>query len=264
MKLEVNTSELDRSGIVVLRNVLTQADITDFEAAISEFCASQLRKLKIKPEAADPFIDVFNRGGAYAHRVYKLLEKLFVLHRMSVDIAERLKSSGFFDWAGIKVGLVWPDIRADLPNQTDEVLSNQYGPLLPVHQDYGSTKCRAAWRLWIPLRPANIQRGSMLVYEGTHKRGPIAHNIENPLRPYVEPHHYAGIDPVILDLPAGDGALINPLVLHASVPNRSDSVKFTLMIQIQDMMTMADPDDEHDELAILERTVSARDRARTI
>lgn len=257
----IDTCELEQDGMVVLRDLLDYDDLCDFEAAISAFCQSQSAKLK-PAETKDPFINVFARGGYYAIRVYKLLERLFVLHRMSLRVAERLRSGGFFDWAGIKVPLVWPDVRADLPQQTGIVLPQQYGASVPVHQDYGSTKCHTAWALWVPLRPANVERGSMLVYKSTHKRGPVAHNLEDPLRPYIEPHHYAGLDPIVFDLPAGDGVLMSPLVFHASVPNRSPWVKFTLLIQIQDLATMTDPDDTGDRLAIFEQTLAAKDRAR--
>src|SRR5262249_1866270 len=120
--LTMNRDELERNGLILLKDVLSPADIAEFEPAISEFCGSELRKRNIAPIARDPFIDVFARNGAYYHRVYKLLERLYVLHRMSVDVGEKLRSAGFFDWAEIEVPLVWPDIRADLPNQTDDAL----------------------------------------------------------------------------------------------------------------------------------------------
>jgi hypothetical protein len=210
----------------------------------------------------DPFIALFQRGGRYADRLYKLLEKLHIFNQITVDVAERLRAGGFFQWGDIRVPLVWPDIRADLPDHDEPLLADQTDVPLPVHQDFGSTKCHRAWRLWIPLRPSNVHTGSMRVYIGTHKKGVLPHNLDNPLRPFIEPHHYAGYEPLVLDLPAGDGVLLDPLVLHASVPNRSDRVKFTLMIQVQDLASMSDPDDDKDPLAIFEVTDRLRARAR--
>lgn len=258
----VNTKELERDGIVVLNNLLTPSDIAEFEAVIDNFCTSQLQKFGINPQSADPFVDIFTRGGVYADRVYKLLERLHILHRMSMEVGEKLEAAGFFEWADVKVPLVWPDIRADLPNHTKALLSDHTDAALSVHQDFSSTRCHTAWRLWIPLRPANAERGSMRVYKGTHKLGPLAHNVENPLMPIVEPHNYADLKSTILDLPAGDGVLFSPLLLHASVANRSNRVKFTLLMQIQDLATMADPEDEDDDLAVFARIDNVRARAR--
>ncbi len=102
----------------------------------------------------------------------------------------------------------------------------------------------------------------MMVFPGTHRQGAIAHNLDDPLKPYVEARHYAGVAGVVLDLPAGNGVLINPLLLHASVPNRSRRTKFTLMVQVQDYAAVIDPDNETDDLALFERIANSRTRAR--
>jgi ectoine hydroxylase-related dioxygenase (phytanoyl-CoA dioxygenase family) len=114
-------------------------------------------------------------------------------------------------------------------------------------------QCTRAWRLWIALRPASEYLGTMAIYPGTHRSGVIFHNVEDKSKPVIDPAIYAGIDPVVLDLPAGEGVLINPLCLHASVPNRSDRTKFTLLVQVQDIAAVIDPDDPMDDLANLNR-----------
>ncbi len=156
-------------------------------------------------------------------------------------------------WAKIDVPLVWPDIRADIPNDTTRSL--------PVHQDVGSMQCRRAWRLWIPLRAANLQLGTMIIYPGTHKHGVVDHNVEDKSKPVVDPQVYADVAPISVDLPAGDGVLLNPLCLHASVPNRSDRTKFTLMVQVQDYAAVIDPEDRG-EFATMTRYAAAQARAR--
>lgn len=252
----IETDALERSGYVIIKDLLRQQEIDDFEMSISRFSEAQIRKLGLQRRAAEPFIDVFGRGGKYTSRIYQLMERLFVLHRVSARVGDLLERSGFLEWAGIEVPLVWPDIRADIPNDSARTL--------PVHQDFASMQCRRAWRLWIPLRPASAATGSMIVYPGTHKKGPVAHDLEDPLKPNVAAEHYAGIDGVILDLPAGDAVLMNPLLFHASVPNRSPHTKFTLMIQVQDLAEVIDPDDARDELAAFDQISSVRTRARAM
>jgi ectoine hydroxylase-related dioxygenase (phytanoyl-CoA dioxygenase family) len=102
----------------------------------------------------------------------------------------------------------------------------------------------------------------MLVYPGTHKGGPREHNLENPLKPYVESKHYAGTTGVILKVDKGDGVMMSPLLLHASVPNRSQRTKFTLMVQIQDYNSVLHPNDRASAFSLFETIASARTKAR--
>ena len=97
----------------------------------------------------------------------------------------------------------------------------------------------------------------MRLYPGTHRRGVFALNLGDPSKPPIDRKEYAGIKPVVVDVKAGEGILINPLCLQASVPNRSNLTKFTLMIQVQDFTTVVDPDDPSDKLAKAYRTVAA-------
>jgi len=102
----------------------------------------------------------------------------------------------------------------------------------------------------------------MVVYPGTHKSGALPHNLDNPLIPYVEEKHYAGVEGVTFEIEAGDAVLMNPLVLHASVPNRSSRTKFTLMIQIQDYLSVLHPEDKGTQLASLQSVAKVRAKAR--
>jgi ectoine hydroxylase-related dioxygenase (phytanoyl-CoA dioxygenase family) len=100
----------------------------------------------------------------------------------------------------------------------------------------------------------------MIAYPGTHRNGVVEHQFDDTSKPAVDPSTYDGIEPVVMDLPAGDGVLLNPLCLHASVQNRSARTKFTLMVQIQDYTTLIDPDDDAGEFARLKRFAAGRQR----
>lgn len=251
---QIDFKGLDNDGYTVLRGLVTPEETGEFEEAIEGLVRSQTIALGLKPRHADPFIDVFNVGGKYTDRLYKLMERLFVLQRISVRLGGVLQLSGLLEWSQIKVPLIWPDIRADVPGDSDRIL--------PVHQDYGSTLCERAWRLWLPLRPSNAETGTMCVYAGTHKLGLVDHNIDNPLRPFVEEKYYENAKRIVLDLPAGDAVLMNPLLLHASVPNRSQRTKFTLMMQLQDISSMIHPETTESMYSPFTRIAAIRAAAR--
>lgn len=252
--ISVNTGQLEENGYVIVPDVVSCAEISEFESMVTSFAISQAKKLGISGNGSELFIDVFRTGGAYTERIYMLMERMFILQKITTRLGEELDQSGFLAWAGIQVPLIWPDIRADVPDDNERVL--------PVHQDFGSTFSERAWRFWIALRPSNAFTGSMLVYPGTHKGGPRAHNLDNPLKPYVEPRHYAGTNGVVLEVNKGDGVIINPLLLHASVPNQSHQTKFTLMIQIQDYNSVLHPNDGTSALSLFQVISSVRAQAR--
>jgi Phytanoyl-CoA dioxygenase (PhyH) len=252
--ISVDTGQLEENGYVIIPKVLNVAELFEFESMVASFASSQAKKLGLTQSDSELFIDVFRRGGPYTERIYLLMERMFILHKITVRLGEELDRTGFLDWAGIQVPLIWPDIRADVPGDSERAL--------PVHQDFGSTFSERAWRFWIPLRPSDAFTGSMLVYPGTHKGGPREHNVDNPLKPYVDSKHYAGTSGVILEVDKGDGVIMSPLMLHASVPNHSHRTKFTLMVQIQDYNSVLHPNDRASSLSLFESIASLRAKAR--
>ena len=131
-----------------------------------------------------------------------------------------------------------------------------------MHQDYGTMRSHKAWRMWIPLRAVNEEYGTMKIVLGSHKLGVVPHDLSDPNYPVVNEYVYQGLPTHTLDLPAGSGVIFNPLTLHTSIPNRSNRMKYILLIQIQDHSAMVDPDDADDDMAILIRTTEAREIAR--
>ena len=253
-RTDIDLETLQERGYVVLPDLVAPDLIDAFEAQIAAFVASQCARFGIAPRSADPFIEVFGRDRAYRKLVYRLMEELFVLQRMSLAVGQRLEDSGFLAWSGFKVPLIWPDIRADLPN--DGSL------LLRKHQDSASTRCHRAWRLWIPLRPADELRGTIKLLPESHLRGWLPHDAGDLLYPQVGPEHLEGLEEEVLSLPAGHGVLLNPRVVHESVPNRSERTKFTLMVQVQDLASVSDPKDVEDPLTAYTAIFEARARAR--
>lgn len=249
----IDFKALAADGFTIVRGLVSPDEIREFEDTIERLVRSQLVSLEIAPSHSDPFIDVFRIGGLYTDRLYKLMERLFILQRIGVRLGDLLQSAGFYEWAKIEVPLVWPDIRADIPGDSDR--------LLPVHQDFKSTQCERAWRLWIPLRPSNAETGTMRLYTGTHKLGVVEHNTDIPHRPFVEEKYYRNAVPAVLDLPAGDAVIMNPLILHASVPNKSQRTKFTLMMQVQDLSAMIHPDDTRNRYTTFTKIAASREAA---
>ena len=93
--LAIDTQKLEDDGFCALGRVISQKDLEEFEAQVARFSEAQIQATGTEPRAAESFIDVFSRGGAYTDRIYKLLERLQVLQAMSHRIGEDLEASGF-------------------------------------------------------------------------------------------------------------------------------------------------------------------------
>ena len=49
-----------------------------------------------------------------------------------------------------------------------------------------------------------------------------------------------------LELPAGDGVIFNPWLVHGSVANQSQRTKWVLLLQVQDLAAFVNPDEPTD------------------
>ena len=122
------------------------------------------------------------------------------------------------------------NIRTKLPDQPETVL--------PWHQDLAfldSAEARDTLfvNLWIPLVDTTAANGCMQMMRGTHGMGLLPHDLRVPL---PGGDHSVGIDEgdlpdceiVTGELNVGDVLLTTERVLHRSVPNVSDTVRWSV------------------------------------
>jgi ectoine hydroxylase-related dioxygenase (phytanoyl-CoA dioxygenase family) len=142
----------------------------------------------------------------------------------------------------MQVPIVWPTLRADLPGEETYVL--------PLHQDYATTRSRTAWRLWIPLRAVDRHHGTMVVAPGSHRAGPYSYDRASSGGWAIPQHELdrRGLDTLTLEMDAGDGVIFSPWLVHGSVPNASQRTKWVLLLHVQDLSAFVDPTDPDDPL----------------
>ncbi len=250
----IDIATLEQDGFVRIPNLVPGALLREFEDTVERVARIGLARKGLATTAREPFADLLQTGGDYRVRLFANLKNLSVVQRMGMAVSDRLHADGFVDWADLKAPVIYPTLRADPPGEM------KY--LLPYHQDY-ATQCLRAWRLWVPLRDANSTTGTMKALPGTHRLGFVPHDTTNPALPFVPDDITDGREPVVLDLPGGDGILFNPLLVHASVPATAERMKYVLLVQVQDLTTLADPDDIDDPLPARLEMTKRRDKIRT-
>ena len=235
-------TRLERDGFLVLNGLVRPEELARFERDIAVVGERLAAQRGVERRSGEPIADVLRAAGGHRSMLFDHIKRLFILERLSVEIGAALEHAGLFAHSGVEVPIVWPTLRADLPDESTY--------LLPLHQDYATTRCRTAWRLWIPLRGVDDQHGTMEVAPGSHRAGSF---------PYVtEKSSDWGIERAELErrrlgtsrfeLPAGDGVIFNPWLVHGSVPNRSQRTKWVLLLHVQDLAAFVNPDDASDPL----------------
>ncbi len=92
------------------------------------------------------------------------------------------------------------------------------------------------------------EQGTVRVLPGSHVKGVLPHRSGQVANPTIDSKEAVGFSEHFVTLPAGHGVLFNPLLLHDSVPASTDRIRFVLLIQVQDLTTLFNPDDSTDPL----------------
>jgi hypothetical protein len=234
--------QLERDGFVAMPNLVRQDELATFERDIALAGERLAIQRGVERRSDEPIADVLKAAGPRRSMLFDHIKRLFVLERLSVEIGVALEQAGLFRRSGIEAPIVWPTLRADLPGEFTYVV--------PLHQDYATTRCRTAWRLWIPLRAVDRHHGTMEVAPGSHRTGAFPYITEGVSQPQIERRELdqRGLSTQILEMPAGGGVIFNPRLVHASVPNASQRTKWVLLLHIQDLAGFVNPNDPADPL----------------
>ncbi|MEX0807183.1 MAG: phytanoyl-CoA dioxygenase family protein [Dongiaceae bacterium] len=233
---------LDRDGFAILPGLVAADDLARFEHDIALLGARFARRGGVDPGGDEPLTAALRAAGRHRSMMFDHIKRLYVIERLVGDIGRQLEALGLFRHAAIEVPLLWPTLRADLPGE--DIYS------FPLHQDYATTRCRTAWRLWVPLRDVDEHFGTMQVAVGSHGGGPYHYITENTDYPHIDDAEVArlGFELRSFALPAGDAVLFDPRLIHGSVTNRSARTKYVMLLHLQDMANFVDPGDPDDPL----------------
>ena len=108
----------------------------------------------------------------------------------------------------------------------------------PWHQDLGTVMPEAdesrILTVWIPVTKATVENGCLLVAPGSHKRG-LATHCHDPRASYSRqaiPEGRVG-DRIPLEMEPGDVLFLTKLTMHASLPNLSEEIRWSVDLRYQ-------------------------------
>lgn len=108
---------------------------------------------------------------------------------------------------------------------------NRRNAFLP-HQDLRDRTSLNSLLIWIPLSQGdNI--GGMSVYPGTHRDGPLHHDLSAEGKPFVPEATYKDRPRKdIVDFKVGDCIFMSPYAIHESIENRGASMRWTAVVKL--------------------------------
>ena len=118
----------------------------------------------------------------------------------------------------------------DLPQIRIDDSKNSF--ILPPHQEIFGQISQNIITLWAPLSNVSKKKGTMGLIEGSHKEG-----IKKHLFYSVNKKRYHGVDKKLLkkakfkylNLSPGDAVLFHPLLIHSSLKNLSNKIRWTFV-----------------------------------
>lgn len=230
--------EFRENGVLIARNVLTDADFAGVEAETTAYIDRRARELQAQGKIKD-----LHEGAPFDRRIGLLYEQCPEIEK-GIDIMSLLgrEMFGFLHNSNLLdavESLIGPELtcspiqhlRARMPGGKD---GGKHG-LVPWHQDAGVTLEEAdssdIVTCWLPLINATKETGCMEVIPGAHKLGHLEHisdggtTIRHDLLPKTQP--------LCAECPRGGVVFMTKYTPHRGQPNLSNQVRWTIDLRYQ-------------------------------
>ena len=112
-------TRLERDGFLVLNGLVRPEELARFERDIAVVGERLAAQRGVERRSGEPIADVLRAAGGHRSMLFDHIKRLFILERLSVEIGAALEHAGLFAHSGVEVPIVWPTLRADLPDEFD-------------------------------------------------------------------------------------------------------------------------------------------------
>jgi ectoine hydroxylase-related dioxygenase (phytanoyl-CoA dioxygenase family) len=208
---------MDADGYLFIRGLIPPADIAALRArTLPMMAAAGWLKAGTDPDEsiAEPSRACVDPEPAYLE-VYRPMYRLEALHA----IAHHPAVMGVLE--SMLGGPVLPHPRLILRN----VFPQRPDYTTPAHQDYPHIQgTPETYSVWVPLGDCPVERGGLMVAEGTHRDGVLPFRVSPGAGGMEVTDPFAGRW-VGGDFAMGDAILFHSMVVHRALPNVSDRLR---------------------------------------
>lgn len=177
-----------------------------------------------QPDSLDRcFYAIAAQGQELKTNVYRLFGRLGDLPLLLADkgVSEKVAGYGFTNYTiqAYSVFCLEP--------------GNSKHMFLP-HQDLRDRTSRKSLIVWVPLSGGS-NCGGLALYPGTHRRGPLKHGLSPSGQLMLEENAYADSERLdVTEFDVGDCVFVDPYLVHESIENRGEGIRWTAVIKIDD------------------------------
>ena len=169
------------------------------------------------------FYEVSAQGQALKSNVYQLFGRLADLPLLLADkgISEKIAALGFFSFTiqAYSIFCLEPGNKKHL--------------FLP-HQDLRDRTSRKSLIVWVPLSGGS-DFGGLAIYPGTHRLGPLKHQLSESGQLTLDKSAYECSEKrEITRYETGDCVFVDPYLVHESVGNTGNAIRWTAVVKIDD------------------------------
>lgn len=227
-------SFFDENGYYVARGVFKPRELaaleSDFDRIVAQLVAS---REQINARWGGPEMERLGAGGTVVLHTHNV-------QQYSAAWLRAFLNEAFLDAAGAILG---PDIVLHHSKLFQK--PSEKGAPFPVHQDwtYFPTVKDTMMAGIIHVSEATDGMGCFRVYPGTHKLGRVAATSGQIPNELLEKYPLEGAVP--LEAKPGDVVFFHYFLLHGSMPNRSNRVRKTVLVQMHAGDDQVEPGNAH-------------------
>lgn len=230
--------EFHDQGVLIVKDVLTEADFAPVQAEINEFITRRANELKAAGKISNLHEDApFEKRIALIYaQCDEIMKGLDIMQMRGKEMFAFLRNKNLLDTVESIIGSELTcspiqHLRAKVPSN----LGKGNFEVVPWHQDSAVTWEEAdssdIVTCWIPMVDATVESGCMQIIPGISKLGYIEHVAEGgtTIRPDLLPK----TPPMNAECPRGGVVFMTKLTPHRGLPNVSDRVRWTIDLRYQ-------------------------------
>ena len=230
---------LDERGFCVLEHMVVPRHLRDFEDAVLQIGMAECTKAGIDWGDSEPLEAAMRADEHRRAFLFTKIRQAWPLAQIAGSVISHPALAGVFEHAGITTLGVHQTLRLNL---RDEELF-----LIPYHQDHILTRSRRSLRIWVALRDVDAHRGSMEFAIGSHAgtfKYALGEALGEARYPYIPQEQVDGyFENETICGPAGTCVVFNPMVVHRSVVNRSNRIRYSMILHVDDLTALYSDDE---------------------
>jgi len=218
---------IQKDGYVILRNFFDKNYIETIRHRAEDIFKIQFKHFGYKEDFKSNMIRLFNEHEAVFINCGKIIQTgLLELYKLPVQekLIDTIK----------ELGLEVPNLctRPVLYFNHPQLAKEEVYYKTPPHQDWSSMESSMdSVVVWVPLVDVNKENGSIIIYPGTHKLGPLPFKISGG---FAEVELVGeGTQP---ELEVGDIAIFSTLLVHASGDILNDTIRWSCHYRYTNMV----------------------------